>query len=159
MRLSKSNLVSIDLSTAKYQLGFKPGFFRCDCNVATYLKLPLACNSIPWLLDLKFRIEENMHNDDVPSRVFQITLRGLGRIPLLNGGKKKILLGRSFYWVVGIWGMSSTILTFFKAKKQHSVNIEHQLKSKLGIAWPMCKKSMKLVRRTSLHYLSRENPV
>ena len=28
----------------------------------------------------------------------------------------------------------------FKAKKQHSVNIEHQLKSKL--AWPACKKSV-----------------
>ena len=31
-------------------------------------------------------------------------------------------------------------MTFFKAKKQHSVNIEHQLKSKL--AWPACKKSI-----------------
>ena len=29
-----------------------------------------------------------------------------------------------------------------KGEKQHSVNIQHQLKSKLG--WPVCTKSMKL---------------
>ena len=45
-----------------------------------------------------------------------------------------------FFWVVGIRGMISIILTFFKAKKQHSVNIEHQLKLKL--ARPVCKKSI-----------------
>ena len=45
--------------------------------------------------------------------------------------------------MVGVWGgVTSTILTFFKAKKQHSVNIEHQLKLKL--AWPVSKKSMNL---------------
>ena len=37
-----------------------------------------------------------------------------------------------FYWVVGIRVVISTILTFFKAKKQHSVKIEHQLKLKLA---------------------------
>ena len=80
-------------------------------------------------MDLQLRIEENIHNetlDDVPSRVFRIALRGMGRISLPNGEKWQILLGRSFYWVVGIWGgVISTILTFFKAKKQHSVKIKH----------------------------------
>ena len=33
--------------------------------------------SMSWLLDLQIRIEENIHSDDVPSRVFQITLSGL----------------------------------------------------------------------------------
>ena len=101
---------------------------------------------MPWLLDLQFRIEENIHNeifDDVPSRVFQIALRGVGKISLPNGGEWEILLGRISYCLVGIWGgLISTILTFFKAKKKYSVNIKHQLKSKL--AWPLCKKSMKL---------------
>ena len=79
----------------------------------------------------------------MPSRIFQITLRGMGRISLPNGGEWEILLGRIFYWVVGIWGgVIPTILIFFKAKNQHSANIEHQLKSKL--AWLVCKKSMKL---------------
>ena len=40
---------------------------------------------MPWLLNLQFRIEENIHNDDVASRVFQITLRGLSRISFPNG--------------------------------------------------------------------------
>ena len=43
-----------------------------------------------------------MHNDDVPSRVFQITLRSFGRISLPNGAEYKILQERSFYWVLGI---------------------------------------------------------
>ena len=66
----------------------------------------------------------------------------MSRVSFPNRGGWEILLGRISYWVVGVWGVISTILTFFKAKKQHSVNIEYQLKSKL--AWPMCKKSMKL---------------
>ena len=40
---------------------------------------------MPWLMDLQFRIEENIHNYDVPSRVFQIKLRGMDRISLPNG--------------------------------------------------------------------------
>ena len=55
---------------------------------------------MPWLLDLQFRIEENIHNetfDDVPSKVFQIALRGMGRISLPDGGEWEILLGRIFY--------------------------------------------------------------
>ena len=43
-----------------------------------------------------------MNNDYVPTRVFQIKLRSLGRISLPNGEEQKILVGRSFYWVVGI---------------------------------------------------------
>ena len=67
----------------------------------------------------------------------------MGRISLPNGGEWEILLGRIFYWVVGIWwGVIPAILIFFKAKNQHSVNIEYELKSKL--AWLVCKKSMKL---------------
>ena len=54
----------------------------------------------------------------------------MGRISLPNAGEWENLLGRIFYWVAAIWGVISIILTFFKAKKQHSVNIEHQLKSK-----------------------------
>ena len=97
-----------------------------------------------WLLDLQLRTEENIQNDDVPSdRVFQITLNAMVRISLPNGEEWEILLGRSFYWLVNIWGVVIlTILTFFKAKKHYSVNIEHQIKSKL--AWPVCKKGMKL---------------
>ena len=50
----------------------------------------------------------------------------MGRISLPNGwGGREILVGRIFCWVAGF------ILTFLKAKKQHSINIEHQLKSKL----------------------------
>ena len=48
MGLGKNNLVSIYLSTVKYPLGFEPESFRCDCNVVAHLKLPLACNSMPW---------------------------------------------------------------------------------------------------------------
>ena len=87
---------------------------------------------MPGLLDLQFRIEENY----TKWCDFQITLRGMGRVSFPQWGR----MGN--YWVVGAWGVISTILTFFKAKKQHSVNIEYQLKSKL--AWPMRKKSMKL---------------
>ena len=77
---------------------------------------------MPCLLDLQFIIEENIHNetfDDVLRRVF-IALRDVGRIFLPKGGEGEILL------------VISTILTFSKAKKQLSVNIEHQLKSKLA---------------------------
>ena len=86
---------------------------------------------MPWLLDLQFISEENVHNetfDDVLSRVF-IALRDMGWISLPKGGEWEILL------------VILTILTFSKANKQLSVNIEHQLKSKL--TWPACKKSMK----------------
>ena len=85
--MAKNNVVSIDLSKAKYPLGFEIESFRYDCNVVTHQKLPLACNFMPGLLDLQFRIEGNIHNDDTPNRVFQITWRGLGRISLLNGGE------------------------------------------------------------------------
>ena len=99
---------------------------------------------MPWLLDLQFRIEENIHNEtsDVPGRVSQIALQGMGRISLPNGGDRKLCYGEFFYWVVGIWGVISIILTFVKDKKQHSVYTEHQLKSKL--AWPVCIKSMEV---------------
>ena len=44
---------------------------------------------MPWLLDLQFRIEQNIHNDEGPSWVFQMTLRGIppqrGRMGNLAG--------------------------------------------------------------------------
>ena len=46
-------------------------------------------------------------------------------------------------FVVETWGeVILTIWTFLKGQKQHSVNIERWLKSKLP--WPVCTKSMKL---------------
>ena len=61
-----------------------------------------------------------------------------------RGGNWKCCWGEFFYpprwWQPG--GVILAIRTFFKTKKQHSVNTEHQLKSKL--AWPVCQKSMKL---------------
>ena len=71
-------------------------------------------------------------------RVFQIVVWDGGKSP-----PKKIFLREIFYSVMKTWGgVILTIWTFFKAKKQHSVNTEHKLKSKL--AWPVCQKSMKL---------------
>ena len=69
-------------------------------------------------------------------------MKGYGQNIFPNEEEWEIMLGRISYGVVGVWGVISTIVTFFKVKKQHSVNIEHQIKSKL--AWPKCKKSMKL---------------
>ena len=61
-----------------------------------------------------------------------------------RGGNWKCCWGGFFYpprwWQPG--GVILAIRTFFKTKKQHSVNTEHQLKSKL--AWPVCQKSIKL---------------
>ena len=103
--MGKNSLVSIDLSTAKCPLGFAPGSIRFNCNVGTHQKLPLASNFLPSLLELQFRIEENIHNEtfyDVPSKVFHITLKGMGKISLSNGEEWEILLGRIFNWMEGI---------------------------------------------------------
>ena len=55
-------------------------------------------------------------------RVFQIVLRASG-IPLV-GGEIGNFAGGIFYQVVGLWrGVILTIQTFFKGKKQHSVNM------------------------------------
>ena len=51
-------------------------------------------------------------------------------------------VGEFFYQGVGTWGVILTIQTFFKAKKKLSVNIEHQIKSKL--AWPICTDSIEV---------------
>ena len=42
-------------------------------------------------------------------------------------------------------GVILRIWTIFENRKQHSVNTEHQLKSK--IAWAVCQKSMKLKQK------------
>ena len=47
MRLGKNSIVSIDLSTTKYSLGFESGSFRFNCNKVNHEKLPLVCNSMP----------------------------------------------------------------------------------------------------------------
>ena len=102
------------------------------------------------------RIEENIHNeisDDLPGRVFQIAFKGVwAEYPSPmdggRGGRWEILLGRIFCWVVGF------ILTFFKAKKQHSINIEYQLKSKL--AWLVCIKEYDVERKTGTGWMTTE---
>ena len=122
-RLDKNNLVSTDPRTDIHPLGFEPGF---NCHVVIHSELPLACSFMPWLLDLQIRIEKNIHSktfDDVPSRVFQIALKVMCRISLPNRSEWEILLGRTFYWVVGIWGWVILTIPTFKAKKQYSVNI------------------------------------
>ena len=48
----------------------------------------------------------------------------MGRVSFPNGGEWEILLGRISYCVVGVWGVISTILTFFKAKKQNWTSIK-----------------------------------
>ena len=99
------------------------------------------------------RIEENIHNeisDDLPGRVFQIAFKGVwAEYPSPmdgTGGRWEILLGRIFCWVVGF------ILTFFKAKKQHSINIEHQLKLKL--TWLVCIKEYDVERKNGTGWMT-----
>ena len=58
-----------------------------------------------------------------------------GENPPSGGGMENFTRGGLFYQLVGIWGgLHLIIQAFFKVKKHHSVNIEHQLKPKL--AWP-----------------------
>ena len=71
------------------------------------------------------------------TRVFQI---GVGGIPL-GGGDGNFAWRIRFTWW---WKPEKWFWPFepFQGQKQHSVNIEHLLKSKL--AWPVCTMSMKL---------------
>ena len=78
---------------------------------------------------------------------YEICLAGgiQGNPPLW--GEWEFLLVEVFYRVVGIWWeMILTIQTFFRCYKQHSVNIEHPLKSKL--AWNLCTRDTKLKNNT-----------
>ena len=63
-----------------------------------------------------------------------------------GGGGGESLVGGIFYWVVGF------ILTFLKAKKQHSINIEHQLKSKL--TWLICIKEYDVEKKNGIEWMT-----
>ena len=67
-------------------------------------------------------------------RVFQIALKGgAEKIPPSGEGMGNFTRGGFFYQVVSILGRLHLIIqACFKVKKHHSVNIEHQLKSKLA---------------------------
>ena len=69
-------------------------------------------------------------------KVFQIVLRGGGENPFPSEGKWEILLGVDFFIRCGHLKRSACDHSNpFQSKKHHSVNIEHQLKSKLARPW------------------------